>query len=195
MFLIQYIKRYKLTYISVVAIFLIGCIIGVFISLKISENDKTEISNYLHNSVEQIKSGTLNKQGIFKESLISNLKFAGMVWLLGCTVIASFTIYILMIYKGFVFGYIIAIILSILDMRSGGILLIPTIILRNILFLPIVFLLATSGIRMYKGLNRKEINIKIELARHSIVMTISAVFAVVVSCIEAYSSTIILHFL
>ena len=163
--------------------------------LKYQKKIKKKFGNYIENARENLKSEGLDKKYIFKESLFSQIKLLGIVWILGCTVIASFTIYVLMIYKGFLLGYIITIIISVFGVKNGIEFLAPTVILKNIIFLPIVFLLATSGIRMYKGLNRKEINIKIELARHSIVMTISAVFAVVVSCIEAYSSTIILHFL
>ncbi|MCI8308880.1 MAG: hypothetical protein HFJ45_01395 [Clostridia bacterium] len=43
MVLIEYIKRYKATYISVIAIFLLGTIAGIFVTFKIPEKDKKEI--------------------------------------------------------------------------------------------------------------------------------------------------------
>ena len=100
-----------------------------------------------------------------------------------------------MIYKGFITGYIITIIISILGTKTGLKLLFPSVILNNIIFLPVIFLLATSGIRMYKRIIKREINIKQELVRHTIIMLVSLVFAIIVSCISAYFSTFILHFL
>ena len=79
--------------------------------------------------------------------------------------------------------------------KKGINILMPTIIIKNLIFLPVVFLLATSGIRMYKGIIKMKINIKKELLRHTIVMLISFVFAIIVSCIEAYFSPIMLKLL
>ncbi len=194
-FIIDYIKRYKVTYISVVLIFIIGVAIGICITFKVSQCDKQEIQEYVQTSITNIKSNGINKQEVFKNSLINNLKFLCIVWILGCTVIASFTIYILMIYKGFIFGYIIMIIVSIFGVNEGIKFLIPMIILQNIIFLPIIFLLATSGIRVYKSITQGKVNIKIELLRHFIVMLISVVFAIITSYIEAYLGAILLNVL
>lgn len=43
MFLIEYIKRYKVTYISVIVAFLIGTVIGIFVTFKIPSQEKKEI--------------------------------------------------------------------------------------------------------------------------------------------------------
>lgn len=194
-FIFDYIKRYKVTYISVVLIFIIGAIIGIFVTFKIPQNDKQQIQEYIQTSIDNVKSNEVNKQEIFKNTLINNLKFLGIVWILGCTVIASFTIYILMIYKGFVFGYIIMVVVSILGINQGIKFLFPILILQNIIFLPIIFLLATSGIRMYKSILQRGINIKIELLRHCILMLISIIFAIITSCIEAYFGAILINIL
>jgi stage II sporulation protein M len=195
MFLIEYIKKYKVTYISVIAVFLIGTISGIFVTFKIPSTEKNNINDYINTWVENIKTNDIDKQEIFKETLVSNLKLVAIIWILGCSVIASFAIYILMLYKGFIVGYIITIIVSILGRNLGIKFLLPTLILKNVIFLPIVFLLSTSGIRMYKGLIKKQINIKLELARHTIVMIIACIVTLLISCIQAYFSPIILQFL
>ena len=195
MFLIEYIKKYKVTYISVVATFLIGMILGIFVTFKIPENDKKEVDSYIHNTIQIAHDRNIDKQYLFKEKLLENLKTIGMIWLLGCTVIASFTIYILMVYKVILFGYITTIVIWILGLGNGLQFLLPTIIAKNLLFLPIIFLLATSGIRLYKEIIKKKINIKQELLRHTIIMLISGVFAIIVSCIDAYFLTSLLYFL
>ncbi|MBR2289619.1 MAG: stage II sporulation protein M [Clostridia bacterium] len=118
-----------------------------------------------------------------------------MIWLLGCTIIASFTIYIFAIYKGILFGYIITIIFLTIGWKNGLSFALLTVVGNNLLFLPIIFLLATSGIRLYKEVVKRKINIKQELLRHTIIMLISGVFAIIVSCIDAYFLTSLLYFL
>ena len=92
-------------------------------------------------------------------------------------------------------GYTGAAILISYGVKEGFKYLLPTLILHNIVYLPIVFLLAISGIRMYKEIMKKTIDFKIELLRHTIIMLICLGFCIIASGIEAYFSTIIFEFL
>ena len=195
MFLIEYIKKYKVTYISVIVTFIIGILLGIFVTFKIPKIDKQNVKDYINNTIEIAKSKKIDKQYLFKERLIENFKTLGIIWLLGCTIIASFTIYIFMVYKGILFGYIITIILMILGIEKGFKFLLITVILKSLVFFPIIFLLSTSGIRLYKEIIKRKINIKQELLKHTIIMLISCVFAIIVSCIDSYFLTSLLYFL
>lgn len=188
----EYIKKYKITYIGVVLIFIIGMIIGVCMCFKVTENEKQEIKDCVHESMEIFKNNQENKQSIFTQTFLNNIKFSIIVWFLGCTVIAGFTIYILMIYKGFLIGYIISVIINIFGVKMGLTYLFPLLILQNIVFLPSVFLLATSGIRLYKGIIKKELDLKYEILRHFLMIIVALVSAIISACIQAYLSTIFL---
>ena len=195
MFLIEYAKKYRVTYISVIATFIIGILIGIFVTFKIPEKDKSNVKAYISDITEITNNKKIDKQSLFKEKIIDNFKTVGIIWLLGCTVIASFTIYIFMIYKGILCGYIISIIIFILGFGKGLKFLFPTVIIENVIFLPVIFLLATSGIRLYKQIIMRKINIKQELLRHTIIMFVSGIFAIIVACIDAYFLTGLLNFL
>ena len=195
MFLIEYIKKYKVTYISVIIAFIIGAIIGIFVTFKIPKSDKQNVKSYINNTIEIAKAKKIDKQYLFKQKLIENFKTLGIIWLLGCTIIASFTIYIFMVYKGILFGYIITIILVVLGFEKGFMFLLWTVIIKSLIFLPIIFLLSTSGIRLYKEIIKRKINIKQELLKHTIIMLISCVFAIIISCIDSYFLTGLLYFL
>lgn len=188
----EYIKKYKLTYIGIVIIFIIGLFIGLVISFRTSEDEKLEIKEYISDSVENLKANKQDKQEIFISTFSQNAKFTIIVWLLGCTVIAGFAIYILMLYKGFLIGYIISIILNIFGVNQGLTYLCILILAQYIIFLPTLFLLATSGIRLYKGILKKEINLKYELIRHSVIGILSIGVAIISSCLEAYFVVIFL---
>ena len=195
MILIEYIKKYRVTYISVIATFLVGILIGIFVTFKIPKTEKENVNNYINDTIQIAKNNKIDKSLLFKEKFIQNLKTVCIIWLLGCTIIASFTIYIFMIYKGILFGYIITIILLSLGLNSGLKFLMLTVIGNNLIFLPIIFLLSTSGIRLYKEIIKRKINIKQELLRHTIIMVISVIFAIIISCIDAYFLTGLLYFL
>ena len=195
MILIEYIKKYKVTYISVIVTFLIGALLGIFVTFKMPETEKTAVTEYITETVDVIRDGKIDKQSLFKEKLIENLRDVGIVWLLGCTIIASFTIYIFMIYKGILFGYIIAIVWLTIGFGNGLKFLLPSVLGNYLIFLPMLFLLSTSGIRLYKEIIKRKINIKQELLRHTIIMIISCIFAIIVSCVDAYILTGLLYFL
>lgn len=188
----EYIKKYKVTYIGVVIIFIIGLLIGGVISFRTSSDEKTEIKEYISESVENLRENKDNKQEIFLSTFSQNAKFTLIVWLLGCTIIAGFTIYILMLYKGFLLGYIISIILNVFGISQGLNYLCILLLAQYIIFLPTVFLLATSGIRLYKGIIKKEIDLKYELIRHSVIGIITIGIAIISSCLEAYFAVIFL---
>ena len=64
---------------------------------------KLKFGSYVESAMDNLKSSSQDNKLIFKETLFEQLKIVGIVWILGCTVIASFAIYILMAYKGFLF--------------------------------------------------------------------------------------------
>ena len=170
--IIEYIKRYKITYIGIVIIFIVGLFIGVIVSFKTGNDEKMEIKDYIVESVENLKENKENKQDIFISTFFQNAKFTLIVWLLGCTIIAGFTIYFLMLYKGLLIGYIISIILNIFGISQGLNYISILLLSQYILFLPAIFLLATSGIRIYKGILKKESDLKYDILRHSAIRCI-----------------------
>lgn len=58
-----------------------------------------------------------------------------------------------------------------------------------------LFILSESGIKLYKNLKYdKYVNIKLEFLRHTVIMMITLVVAIVASFIEVYGSTNFLIF-
>lgn len=191
----EYIKKYKITYISTIIVFIIGILIGLVFVFKISDNEKNEVREYITTSINDCKEHGIDNYNLFKKSIIENIKFIGILYFLGCTIIAGFVVYIAILYKGFIFGYTGFSVIMALKIKNGIKYLFPILILHNIVYLPIVFLLATSGIRMYKEIMRKTINIKIELLKHSIIMLICIIFSIISSGVEAYFSPMIFEIL
>ena len=74
MFLIEYIKKYKVTYISVVITFIIGICLGIFVTFKMPENEKNNVKDYLHTTIKIFQEKRIDKRALFKERIAENFK-------------------------------------------------------------------------------------------------------------------------
>lgn len=84
----QHILNNKKEYIIVVLLFLVGLFSGVFFVNNIQENQKLEISSYLNNFIEKMKTTeNLKYADLLKNSTGQNILLAIMIWFFGTTVI------------------------------------------------------------------------------------------------------------
>lgn len=84
----QHILNNKKEYIIVVLLFLVGLFSGVFFVNNIQENQKLEISSYLNNFIEKMKTTeNLKYADLLKNSMGQNILLAIMIWFFGTTVI------------------------------------------------------------------------------------------------------------
>ena len=77
------------------------------LSLFLSVDDKTLVSDYLANFVNQIKS-SFDYFLMFKNSLLGNFLFFVLIWLLGISMIGIPIVLFLFFYKCFIFGFSIS---------------------------------------------------------------------------------------
>lgn len=130
------------------------------------------------------------------KSVKNNVFLALGLWFAGLTVIGIFAVYGIVCYRGFSFGYSISSIIATLGAINGTKFILSSMLLQNIIFIPALFALAISGIRLYKSImkDRARENIKLEILRHTIFSAILTIALVVASFIETYVSTNIFMF-
>lgn len=96
----------------------------------------------------------------------------------------------LIAYKGFSIGYTISAIISTLGIQKGVVFSIASLLLQNLIFIPSLFILAISGINLFKKIKHdKYVNIKIEFYKHVIIMLIVSILSMLSSFVEIYVST------
>lgn len=191
-YIINYIYENIKGYLIVSIIFAIGVIVGVIFVNHISEEQLTEIRNYIGDFISAVKGEyQIDKGVLLKNSLLDNLKLVIAMWFIGSTVIGLPIVLGIVLYRGFCIGYTISASIAILGTQRGIIFSLVTMLLQNVIFIPILIALAVSGIRLYKSImrdKRKE-NIKIEIIRHTIFSLVAFFLLIIVSLIEVYVSS------
>lgn len=183
-------------YVIVTLIFVIGIVAGVIFVNNSAEAQKNEINSYVSNFVSSLKdnNNTIDKAELLKDTIKTNVILSILLWFMGCTVVGVPIVYAIIAYRGFALSYTISSIVATLG-GKGILLAISTLFIHNIIFIPAIFALAVSGIRLYKSImkdKRKE-NIKLEICRHSIFSAFFCIILVASAFIEVYVSTTLLQ--
>ncbi len=183
-------------YTMVVLLFIIGIVIGVIFVNNSTNQQKEEINSYVTNFVNDLKNteNTVDRSALLKDTIKSNVLLAFLLWFMGCTVVGVPIVYAIIAYRGFALSYTVSALMATLG-GKGIIFSIVTLLLHNIIFIPAIFAIAVSGVKLYKSImkdKRKE-NIKLEIYRHSIFSGLFCIILIGVAFIEVYISTPILQ--
>ena len=182
-------------YIIVIIIFLIGITAGVIFINNTNDVQKTEIGEYINNFITLLKGNfEIDKGELLKSSLLENFKLVLGMWFIGSTVIGIPIVLGIVLYRGFCIGYTVSSAITILGTQKGIIFFLTTILIQNIIIIPVIISLAVSGMKLYKSImkDKRRENIKLQIIRHTIISIISFMFLVLASFIEVYISTSLL---
>ena len=188
----EHITRNIRTYFILIIIFLLGLIIGLIIVNNSSEEQETEITNYINTFITELKNGSkLDYFKLLKSSFGNNLFLIIILWFMSLVVIGIPAVYGMVGYKGFCMGYTISSVVMTLGTGKGIVFVLSSMLVHNIILIPCMLAVAVSGINLYKSIikDRKKENIKIEIIRHTLFCLIMLVVMAVGSLIETYISS------
>ena len=193
--LVEYFMKYKMIYMKIIIVFFIGIIIGVAVINAAKEEKILNLTEYVKELVQNVKNkDNIDYSNSFLVSIVKNIKTIGILWIFGYTIISSIFVYLNIGYQGFKLGYTISNFILILGIKKGMILSLSSLLLQNIIFIPTLFLLSESGIKLCNEIKKNRNNIKRELWRHFIIFMLCICLIILSSFIEVYFSTKILIF-
>lgn len=188
----EHIKKNIKEYLIVSIIFLIGILIGVIVVNNISEEQQIQMNDYINTFIECINSDyKIDMISLLKSSIINNLILAFILWFVGSTVIGIPIVYLIIGLRGFLLGYSISTIMLTFSLWKGILFTLLSMFLQNIIFIPCIFAIAVSGMKLYKMIikDKKRDNIKLSIIKHTIYSFFAAIMLVLSSLIEVYCSS------
>lgn len=190
--IIENINNNFIEYIIMIVIFLIGITFGTFYVKNIGEIGQQEILKYIESFFTRVQSQpNININGVLRDSIRNNLILVILLWIAGLSVIGVPILYLIVAFKGFALGYTSSAVISCIGTNDGIKFILATMILQNIIIIPMILMLSVSGTRLYKAIikDRRRENIKLEILKYSIIAIVVAIFNILAAIIETYIST------
>lgn len=188
----NHILNNKREYLIISILFFVGLIMSIILFNNLSEKNLISISEYLNNLFDNIKNyENIDLFKIFKKAIKYNFIIVVLLWFGASTIIGAPILYGTITLKGFLMGYTICSILSVLDLWNGLLISISLLLLHNIIFIPVMFGVSVSGLKLYKVImkNKSREDIKLEILRHTIFCFIMLIVMVSSAFVESYVST------
>ena len=187
----------KTNYIVITILFL-GVITGALFSTMIDLNDKKLVLEKIQLFISNINEGNFSNITALKNSLIINLSYSFIIWILGFTIIGVIINIFLLYLKGFIFGFSLStfiltysykgIILSILYTLFGQLLNIIVIII-----LTIYSIMFTSNFIKQILKNKQNINIQKHFKNYSLIFAITIIISLISSVSEVFLFPTVIH--
>ena len=89
----------------VTTILFLGVISGAIFSNIIDLNDKKLVIEKIQLFITNIDNQTINSLTVFKNSILTNISYSIIVWILGLTIVGIIINIFILYLKGFIFGF------------------------------------------------------------------------------------------
>lgn len=189
--ILEFIQTNSKTCLILLIIFFIGVLLGVIFVNNCKETQENQIKSYIQNFVDGIRENyQISSTKLLWNAIMKNFITALVLWFLGLTLIGVPLIYLFIGYKGYCIGFTAGSIIATLGGAKGTLFIASTMLLQNIIYIPIIIALATSSVKLYKKImeDRRRENIKTQILKHTIFSVFMLVILILNSFIEAYIS-------
>ena len=171
------------SYFIIFIIFVVGVFLGVMFVNQSS--NKSEIEKYLNTYIDETKAIQEGDYFIeLQKDIKCNITLVILLWFAGTTIIGIPIVFGIILFRGFCLGFTITSCVYVLGRIKALIFITITILLQNIIFIPVIIILGVSSIKLYKSIikDRRKENIKLSIIKHSMI-SVMAIIALVISSI------------
>lgn len=176
---------------TVIAILILGVISGAIFANIIDINEQKLVIDKIKIFISNINEQSINTITVFKNSIIINLAYSIILWILGLTIIGIVVNIFILYLKGFIFGFSLSafiltysykgIILSTLYTLFGQLLNIIVIII-----LTIYSIMFTINLLKQITTNKPNVNIPKFLKNYTLIFIITLIISLISSISEAF---------
>jgi stage II sporulation protein M len=190
-------KKNKKVYIFLFVLFIIGVIFGSLFITILDNPDKTLILEQVSSFFDQIKNNNqLSFSKAFSSSIIGNILYIVLVWILGLSIIGIPIILFMLFIRGFILGFSIGTI--ILKYKLVGIFgsvfyVFPHHIIFSILSIVLSYYAFSLSLMLFISMIKKgNINFKNFINKYLKVLLYSFITVILVSLIEIFISPLLI---
>lgn len=189
-------NRYIYTFL--IGLTVIAIITGSIYGTILNSEDSKLVKESLEVFFNQIKSNELQYLEIFKNSVISNIIFILIIWLLGISVIGIPVIVFMYFSKIFIIGFSVTSIIANYNVKGIGISLayiLPHHLINMLTYSLVIIYAFTLSIKIVQAIvKKKTIDFKPIMNRYINVLWISSVIIVGTGIIEVFVTPILISF-
>ena len=193
--IIKYDKKI-MTFLNVIAI--LGIIAGSIFVIVLSKNDKDVVLNSIKDFFDKLINNKFNFIGTLKNTLISNLLFSFIIWVIGISVVGVLIVIFIIFYKSFALGFTISSIIYTYSIKGALLALIyvfPHMVINLLILLYLSSYSIKLSIILSKSILKKDnLNFKSFINNYAKVFLISIVLLTITSLYESFIAPIILRY-
>ncbi|MFD1738784.1 stage II sporulation protein M [Bacillus salitolerans] len=141
-----HIKEHSSIYLFVSILFMMGIIFGAIVVNSMSISQKQDLFLYLSRFFGQVSQGEFaSANEMFLQSYFHQLKYIGLMWILGISIIGLPVILVLLFLKGIVVGFTVGFLVNQLGW-NGFVLSVVAVLPQNIIIIPAFVIIGTVAI-------------------------------------------------
>lgn len=144
--LLQHVKDHLSIYLFVSVLFLMGVIFGAIIVNSMTMSQKEDLFYYLNQFFGQLTNEkAAESKEMFLQSFLHHMKYLGLMWILGISIIGLPLIFLMIFLKGIVVGFTVGFLVNQMGL-TGFFLSFVSVLPQNILLIPAYLVIGTCAI-------------------------------------------------
>jgi stage II sporulation protein M len=136
----------RIIFLWILLFFLIGIVLGSYTIYYMSDMGKVEIGGYFNNFLEFIQTTEIEYTSILLNSIKGIIPITMIIILLGYTLIGFPFVLLINLFKGYILGFTLALVITVLG-TSGFTVILATLIIQNLIFVPIIIMISILSMR------------------------------------------------
>ncbi|WP_349407646.1 stage II sporulation protein M [Pseudalkalibacillus sp. SCS-8] len=192
--LAQHVQEHSSIYTFTVVLLMMGIVFGAVIVNSLSLMQKQDLFHYLNRFFGQVSEGDMaSAAAMFAQSFFHYLKYMGLIWLLGLSIIGVPVILVLLFLKGMVVGFTVGFLVNQMGWQ-GFLLSFVSVLPQNLILIPAFVLVTTAAVAISMTLikaqfsNRMKTPLMPLLFRYTMTVVIIMILVACASFIEAFLS-------
>ena len=181
-------NKNMLIFLSIIGI--IGVIIGTILNIALNSDDSKLVSEFLNNFIYNIQNNSLDYNASFINSIISNVGYILLIWLLGISIIGLPITIFIFFSKTFIMGFSVASI--IVNYKLKGCLLalayiFPHMIINIFVYIFLAMYSISLSLKMIQTIIKKQaLDFKFIINKYLKVLIICLITVILTSTIEIF---------